>query len=141
MLEILKEPKGNIYISLIKYLCQNNDVMMFVNRLDGIMRTIVAFEAICNEMNMDETQLLNEYKINGIKNIFNKTRYNQEVFKFKGLALETWSKMTENEIIKIKESFLETTFKYYLSDKEKYILQQKNINPQVLKSLIRLNPL
>ena len=128
MLEILEEPKGNIYEKLIKYLCENNDVLMFVNRTDSVARILIYFDIICNELNLNEKQLMKEYKTNGLKNIFNKIRYKKEIFLIDEWIEEKSSEHTREEIIKIKENIIKMIFENYLINKEQYNLQQSNIN-------------
>lgn len=128
MLEIIEEPRKEIYRKLIKYLCRNNDVLMFINRTDGIARILVYFDIICHELKMNEQELIQEYRINGLENIFHKIRYNKEIFIIDDWIKEESDEQTKEQIIEIKKDMIKRILDNYFINKEKYSFQKSNID-------------
>lgn len=128
MLEIIEEPKGRTYIKLIKYLCKNNNAVMFINRTDSVARILKDFDIICNEMKMNEEQLINEYKTNKLKNIFDRIRYNKEIFIVEDWIKERCMEQPKEEIIKIKQDIIKMIFENYFKNKKEYNVQKLNID-------------
>ena len=127
MLEIIEEPKKEIYRKLIKYLCKDNDVLMFINRTDGLARILMYFDIICNELKMNEQQLINEYKTNRLKNIFNKIRYKKEIFIIDEWVKEKSNDQSKEKIIKIKQNIIKMIFENYLTYNKKCIIIQLQV--------------
>lgn len=69
MLELKKEPKKETYRKLIEYACEKCDTILMVIGYAMEMSNIARFDKICELTNLEENDVLKEYKQNGTKNI------------------------------------------------------------------------
>lgn len=88
MLKLKREPKKEIYRKLIEYACKECDTVLMVIRYDMMMSNIARFDKICELTNLEENDVLKEYKENGAKNIASiikktelKEQLNEEIIK------------------------------------------------------------
>lgn len=108
MLKLKREPKKEIYRKLIEYACERCDTVLMVIRYDMMMSNIARFDKICELANLEENDVLKEYKENGTKNIA--------------------SIIKKTELKKqLSEDIIETIIKGYEKIKKEYVTKKKTM--------------
>lgn len=108
MLELKKEPKKETYKKLIEYACEKCDTVLMVIRYDMLMSNIARFDKICELTDLEENDVLKEYKENGVKNIAN-------IIKRTELKKQ------------LSEDIIETIIKGYEKIKKEYVTKKKTM--------------